>query len=58
VLLGTTVEELFVRSSLVRIWYLSCRWLRVIASKGNEEGGRKRELQAQRGKIIRDRKKA
>jgi hypothetical protein len=48
VLLGTTVEKLFVRSSLVRIWYFSCQWLRVIINKGKEGGGRKHELEAKR----------
>ena len=53
-LLGTTVEKLFVRSSVVRIWYFSCQWLRVIINKGKKGGGRKRELEAKKkGKVIR-----
>ena len=54
VLVGATVEKLFVRSSLVRIWYFSCQWLRVITIMRKEGGGRKCELEAQRGKVIRD----
>jgi len=57
-LLGTTFEKLLARISLVRVWYFSCRGLRVITDKGTEEGGRKRELEAQRGKVIRDEERA
>jgi len=53
-LLGTTVEKIFVRSSLVRIWYFSCQWLRAIDNKGKAGGGRKCKLEAQRGKVIGD----
>ena len=53
-LLGTTVEKLLARISLVRVWYFSCQGFRVITDMGTEGGGRKRELEAQRGKVIRD----
>ena len=53
--LGTGVETLFVRSSLVLVLlYFSCQRIRVITNKGKGGGGRKREPEAQRGKVIRD----
>jgi len=58
VLLGTRVKKLLPRISLVRVWYFSCQGLRVITDKGTEGGGRKRELDAQRGKLIRDEEEA